>query len=482
MLTVALGVVAAVAGLTGTWSPCGFSMIETIGRPRTCALASCATFAVGAVAGGAATFTAIASAGAIIHGVADSTVGLLGAVIAVAAAIAEIRAAAIAPQIRWQVPERWRRTLPLPLAAALYGVLLGLAFTTFVLTFAVWALAAVTFAVGRPQVGLIVGVAFGIGRALPIVTIAPLVHHRAGTRLLATMAERPFVLRAFRFADGLALIVAASALVASQASAATNIGVGTDPSAAGDAIVWTTAAGGIEVHEGQAGTTSVPAHAVLGGTFIAWREADVVHVANAMDLTPVVDVGVPGVDALAISDNWLVTRAPTSSGEALAARRIDTPTDVRTIASARHPTQLGRPSLDGDVAVFHVATAHGSRIVEYDLARSVARVLRRSPSALLTNPALLGGRLLYVRQTDLAQLLELGAARTSGSDRVLYRLAAPAQHDAGHEPGHSPVTRTRHPRTAQWTLWTTALSLTHAYVTLLPRRSGTQPKIVSVPR
>ena len=32
--------------------------------------------------------------------------------------------------------------MPLPLAAGLYGVLLGLGFTTFILTFAVWALAA----------------------------------------------------------------------------------------------------------------------------------------------------------------------------------------------------------------------------------------------------------------------------------------------------------------------------------------------------
>jgi hypothetical protein len=482
MLIVALAVVAAVAGLTGTWSPCGFSMIETIGGPRRLVLASCATFAVGALAGGAATFAAIASAGTLVRGSAGGGVVAVAAVIAVVAAIAELRGVAIAPQIRRQVPERWRRTLPLPLAAALYGVLLGLAFTTFVLTFAVWALAAVTFAVGRPDVGVAVGLAFGAGRALPIVTIAPLVHRRGGRRLLAAMAERPAVLRAFRFADALALIAAGAALAASSASAATNIGVGTDPSAAGDAVVWTTAAGGVEVHEGQPGTTSVPAHATLGGTFIAWRDGDIAHIANAVDLTPVVDVTVPGLDALAISDRWLVTRARTSTGDALTARPLDATTDVRTIGSSRRPTQLGRPSVDGDVAAFHIAGPRGSRIVEYDLANSVTRVLRRSKAALLTNPTLLGTRLLYVRQTDLGQLLELGPAQTPGSDRVLYRVAAPAKHDVGHEPGHSSVTRTPHPRTAQWTLWTTALSLTHAYVTLLPRRSGAQPKIVSVPR
>lgn len=482
MLTGALVVVAAVAGLTGTWSPCGFSMIETIGQPRRHVLASCATFALGALAGAVATFAAIASLGAAVRALAGAAVVPVAAAIAVAAAFAELRGAAIAPQIRRQVPEHWRAVLPLPLATALYGVLLGLGFTTFVLTFAVWALAGATFAVGDSLVGVTVGIAFGAGRALPIVTIAPLVHRPIGTRLLAALAERPTVLRAFRFADAAALVVAAGVLVVSGAHAATNIGVGFDPSAAGDAVVWTTTAGGVEVHEGQVGTTSVPAHAVLGGSYIAWRDGDTVEIANAADLTPVVSVTVPGVDALAVSDRWLVTRAATANGDVLVARPIDAPTEVRTVASSRRPAQLGRPSLDGDVVVFHVATAHGSRIVEYDLAASVTRVLRRSTSALLTNPALLGNRLLYVRQADLAQLLELGPAAPRGGDRVLYRLAAPAQHDVGHEPGHSRVTRTPHPRTAQWTLWTTALSAKHAYVTLLPRRSGVQPKIVSVPR
>ena len=54
---------ALVAGVTGTWSPCGFSMVETLapsgyaGRLRTTAVA-CATFTFGALAGGAVTFGA----------------------------------------------------------------------------------------------------------------------------------------------------------------------------------------------------------------------------------------------------------------------------------------------------------------------------------------------------------------------------------------------------------------------------------------
>jgi hypothetical protein len=483
VLTAALVTVAVVAGATGSWSPCGFSMIETIGRPRTRVLASCATFALGALAGGVVTFGGVAVAGAVVREVAANEVTLLAAaLLAVAAALAELRGASIAPQIRRQVPEHWRRTLPLPLAAGLYGVLLGLAFTTFVLTFAVWALAAVTFAVGRAELGLAVGLAFGAGRALPVVVTAPLVHRRTGTRILAAMGERPALLRMFRLADAAALAFAAAALVAARAGAATDVGFGTDPSAAGGVVVWTTSSGGVEVTEGQLGRTSVPAHAVLGGSFIAWREGDVVHVAEAADLTPVVDVSVPGVDGLAVSDTWLVTRAPSAGGDVLTARPIAAPTEVRTIAAARRPTQLGRPAIDGALVVFHVATPRDSRIVEYNLATSKAQLLRRTSSALLTNPSLLAGQLLYVRQTDLAQLLEVGGAYPGAGDHVLYRLGAPAPHDAGHDPGYSHVTRTPHPAVASWTLWTTALSATRAYVTLLSRTSGARRKIVSLPR
>jgi hypothetical protein len=482
VLTASLAAVAALAGLTGTWSPCGFSMIETIGGPRRNVAGSCAAFALGALAGGAVTFALIAVLGHAVHGSAGRLLVLGAALIAVAAAVGEARGSAIAPQIRRQVPEHWRRALPLPLAAGLYGVLLGLGFTTFVLTFAVWALAGVSFAIGRPELGLVVGLAFGAGRALPIVAIAPLVHGPIGVRVCAAMAERPAILRAIRLADAAALLLAGAAILAGPSSAATRIGDGTDPSAAEGAVVWTTPAGGVKLREGQPGTTAVPAHAVLGGSLIAWRDGDSVHVAGAEDLAPVLDVTVPGVDALAVSDTWLVTRAPTSTGEVLAAIQIAVPTQATRVATVNRPAHLGRPSLDLETLVYHVATQHESRIVAFDLATARSRVLRRSRLALLTNPALLGGALLYVRQTDSAQLLQLGPAAPGRLDRVLYRLAAPAVHDAGHEPGYSRKTRTRRPRTAQWTLWTSALSGTRAYVTLLPRRRGLLPRIVAVPR
>ena len=79
----------------------------------------------------------------------------------------------------------------MPLAAALYGVLLGLGFTTFVLSFGVWALAGIGFALGDPHLGLVIGAAFGIGRAIPVVLVAPVVDSPVGVRCVELMASGP---------------------------------------------------------------------------------------------------------------------------------------------------------------------------------------------------------------------------------------------------------------------------------------------------
>jgi hypothetical protein len=210
VLETVLIVAAAAAGVTGAWSPCGFSMVETLapqgyaGRMRVTA-AACVTFATGALAGGAITFGGLALLGQAL----GASAPVAAAAIALAAAIGEARGARIVPQVRRQVPESWRRRMPVPLAAGLYGVLLGLGFTTFILTFAVWALAGVSVALGDPALGLAIGLAFGAGRLLPVVALAP----AGGGAVHAAMAERPRILRSLRAVDAAALTACAVALV-----------------------------------------------------------------------------------------------------------------------------------------------------------------------------------------------------------------------------------------------------------------------------
>jgi hypothetical protein len=216
VLTALLLIAALAAGVTGAWSPCGLSMVETLapdGFARTLrtSLAACATFALGALAGGAVTFGGLALIGSALGAGGPAALGA-AAVIAVAAAAAEARGLRIAPQVRRQVPEAWRRVLPVPLAAAGYGVLLGLGFTTFVLSFALWALAGASIALGDPALGLAIGLAFGAGRALPVILLAPFAGTDRGGAITAAMCERPAILLGLRRIDAVALAACAVAL------------------------------------------------------------------------------------------------------------------------------------------------------------------------------------------------------------------------------------------------------------------------------
>src|SRR4051794_17263790 len=192
-------------------------MVETLaphgyaGRLRT-TIAACLTFSLGALAGGIATFGGLSLLGQALGSGGPAALAVAAAV-ALAAAFGEARGARILPQVRRQVPESWRRRLPVPLAAGLYGVLLGLGFTTFILTFAVWALAGVCVAVGDPALGAAVGLAFGAGRLLPVIVLAPAGESEWGAAAHAAMAERPRILRSLRLIDAVAMAACAVVLV-----------------------------------------------------------------------------------------------------------------------------------------------------------------------------------------------------------------------------------------------------------------------------
>ena len=130
--------------------------------------------------------------------------------------------------------------LPLPLAAGLYGVLLGLGFTTFILTFAVWALAAVSVALGDPALGAVLGLAFGAGRALPVIALAPVADTDRGNAAHAAMAERPAILRGLRVADAVALAACAVAMTTVAPASATTIAAfsASGPSAEGSLVAF----------------------------------------------------------------------------------------------------------------------------------------------------------------------------------------------------------------------------------------------------
>jgi hypothetical protein len=250
-----------------------------------------------------------------------------------------------------------------------------------------------------------------------------------------------------------------------------------DPSAAGDLVTWHSSNGGVLAREGPtpAVLTALPGtNPALGGSLLAWREGEIVRVVRAADLSPVVDIAAPGVGPLAVSDEWLVYRRALQGGDELIARRLpDGP--EQTVIAAATPAQLGRPTLSATTLVFHVAGPRRSRIDEVDLTTMARRTLRTSTLAQLTNPALDGETLVYVRGTNVQQQLTDGR-------RVLARAAGVSRRDSGFERGHSHRTRTPPARPpAANLLWTTALSARFAYVTLAPLRGGT-PQLLQVAR
>jgi hypothetical protein len=490
---------AMVAGIAGAWSPCGFSMLDTIGSAlgnprRSATYVACTTFTLGAVVGGALTFGALASVGHIIGRDSSAMREAFGVGIALAAAIADWRGVKIAPQIRRQVPERWRWSMPLPLACGLYGILLGLGFTTFVLAFAVWALAGISFATGSPTVGLLIGCAFGVGRALPIVWMAPGLRNTNGLRPLEEMAAEPRLWLGLRRLDALGLclcalflsgtVATAAGLPASSDPSTTAAGVpsSTDPSAAAGELVWQPARGPGMVRLRSGRTNMLPgSHPALGESSIAWQGVGVLTIADRSSMAVKTTLAVAQLSALAVSDRWALYRAPgAGGGESLVVISLQGPTQSPRSILSRQIGVIGRPTLDGSTAVFTLDTPHSAMIEAVNLASGALRTLRSTNAgATLANPSLLRGRLLYERIDRCSQQLRIGSPNTQRHDRVLLRLPSTVRRDPGYQVGYehhyngASLCHNRDARQGGSTrLGATALAASKAYVTEIPRNTA----------
>jgi len=279
------------------------------------------------------------------------------------------------------------------------------------------------------------------------------------------------------------------ALAAGGASAATRVASpGGDPSVEGTDLVWQEpGVGGFLLRNGQ--QTQLPGNdPALGDTRIAWHVDEAVTVADSATLTPVLQEAIPGVQKLAVSDEWLVYRIAVSGKEELRAQSLADPTSTKTLTQAKAPGRLGRPSLSDDLVLYHVAGPGGSALFFYDLSTGKRRQLRSSKVAQLLNPARLGGKLLYVRLARCSQQLRLGALDANGAGRVLYKLPPLAGQDAGHERSHTRqgehLPCAHPPKPTSRMLWTTALSGTDAYVTVLRPGSGGRmtPSLLAISR
>jgi hypothetical protein len=297
-----------------------------------------------------------------------------------------------------------------------------------------------------------------------------------------TMAERPRVLRGFRLAACLSLAACALSLGVSGAGAsAVTVSKrlyarGIDPAVTGAMFVWEKPGiGGF----GRANGSSLRLPGddpTLGGPFVAWHAGDQVTIADVGTLVTRAQLSVSGVNKLAVSRNWLVDRETRpGGGDRLVARPLADLGHLRTLATVRPREQIGRPALDGDVVVFHIAGRRRSKIVQVNLRSGKTRTLRRSRFSQLVNPSVRNSRLLYVSVSRCHQRLLLGARRVRRRDHVLLSVAPTIRRDRGHDAGHT--LQGRSPaycgsrRGSAVSLWTTALSKRWAYVTKV--RTGT---------
>ncbi|HEY6837029.1 MAG TPA: hypothetical protein VI142_11355 [Gaiellaceae bacterium] len=433
-----------------------------------------ASFTAGLAVGAAAMFGALGLLGALLEPGRWFLIG--AAVLAGVAVLADLAGLRVRPQVHFQVPEPWRRTMPLPRALFLYGLLLGTGLMTFVPAAAAWALLPLTVAAGFPG-AIAVGLSFAAGRALPVLLM----------RDETALAERPQGLRALRVLAAASLVLA---LAAGEARAATRVVLrGGDPSAAGTDLVWQEPGiGGVLLRDG--GQTRLPgSDPALGDTRIAWHVGPEVTIANSLNLQPVLQLAIPGVEKLAVSDTWLVYRVGLASGrEQLRGFAFADPTHTIAISASQKRGTLGRPSLSADTVLYHVAGPGGSTLFLFDLATGKRIRLRSSTHSQLLNPDRVGSKLLYVRLSRCDQELRLGPLVGNGAGRLLYKLPPLAGQDAGHERGHTSqgehLPCTRPPKPTSRMLWTTALSGTTAYVTVLRPGSGgaMTPSLLSISR
>src|SRR5690242_11728787 len=128
-----------------------------------------AAFAAGLAPGAAAVFVALGALGAAVSGHAVVIAAVVVGGLAVPSDALGLR---VRPQIRFQVPEPWRRTMPLTLALFLYGLLLGTGLTTYVPATAAWALPALSLALGDLHASLAIALGFAAGRALPVLAVS----------------------------------------------------------------------------------------------------------------------------------------------------------------------------------------------------------------------------------------------------------------------------------------------------------------------
>jgi hypothetical protein len=402
-------------------------MIATI-TPAGCGsrhrhLIAAASFTGGAVAAAALLGT--------LAGLAGSVLGagrwpLAAALLAVLAAAREVGLLDVAvPQSRRQVPERWRRELPLPLWSAGYGAGLGVGLATFQPVATFWIALAGALVIADPATSAACLAVYGVARAL--LAVAPGWRGGDGDALLGAG-------RHLRRVNALGLLGCAVLLgVAGEGSARAGVlplgrGSQLDPSLSGGVLAYVQRSGGrseVVVRAPGEPPRRFPAASQpsLAGGLLAVHDASGIRVLRWRDGS---EVGrIPGA-----------VRYPASDGQRLAflqhTRRGWRLVDVdlasggyHVVAYAPRGGTLSRPALARGHLAWVVSGPSGSALHVAEADGSHDEVLVRTRIDLLGAPALGTGEVAYsIENATGSQVVVRWLGRSSRS-RVALSLRAP---------------------------------------------------------
>jgi hypothetical protein len=400
-------------------------------------LTAVAAFAAGAIAAGAALGWALGWGAAQAGGGSAHAAWAAAAVVAAYAGREAGLLRLPVPQLRRQVPQRWREILPLPLTGFLYGAGLGLGFVTYV---PVATLAAVVAAVvlADPGAGAVGLGAFGVGRAIVLVLATTGLRDwdQAGDRFehagrwLRDRGGRLRTVNASAMAALAGVLVTTGAPAAAGAAVRLDLGSNhvADPSAGPPGVLaWDAVAGGVlhaklringVVKDLPGKTPDVYGTRVVVDTGRAFQIVDTGSLAVMRTLR------LKGTEP-ALFDHWLVYRRITTR------RRLilyDLGTNQsRVIASVKMRSDLGEPDISGRRVVYTVTGRSRSSVRVYRRDTGTTRRILQTPIWAYSHASISGTAIVYVRQGAIGAAvwrLDLG----SGHTRRVYRIASGTGH------------------------------------------------------
>ena len=313
------------------------------------------------------------------------------------------------PQVRRQVPERWRERYPQPLAALLYGGGLGLGFATYLPVATLPVVAVGVAALAGPAAGAVVLGAFGLGRglALAVATVRVRSHEQATERIewMSRLAGK----RRLRSANAVALAVLGSALAlgagVGTAKAATRLDLGPDPVAdpsagshvlAFDRVNSDGSLTGVVRYHGT--FTDLPGDTPdIDGSDVVVDTGSSFEILDYTTMTVVRTLPLSGRDP-ALSSHWLVYRHTSSSSREIILYDLNTDTS-KVIAHSRKKVDLGAPDIDYPRVVFHRTGATRSSIDVYRIDHRRTRRALTTVSSAYSDPSIDGVRIVYVHQS-----------------------------------------------------------------------------------